>query len=139
MNSYIEKEALSRLCTINGSFFPIDRGFFKHTKQDIIQMPPIIISVLTIFFITINLEIYYTYLHSRFIIFQTLAFVKCFDCFCLRHARLRVPVGAAVKSKIRHTQRVYLILMALAVMIDTMHPDAPSRERLSVRFIRSYT
>ena len=52
MNSYIEKEALSRLCTINGS----DRGFYKHAEQDIIQMPPIILSVLTIIFITINLK-----------------------------------------------------------------------------------
>ena len=79
MNSYIEKEALSRLCTINGS----DRGFYKHAEQDIIQMPPIIISVLTIFFITINLKTHKTYLYSRLIIFYVLAFVKCFDHFCL--------------------------------------------------------
>ena len=44
-------------------------------------MPPIILSVLTIIFITINLKTHKTYLYSRLIIFYVLAFVKCFDHF----------------------------------------------------------
>ena len=41
----------------------------------------IIISVLTIFFITSSLKTYNAYLYSRLIIFYVLGFVKCFDSF----------------------------------------------------------
>ena len=92
MNSYIEKEALSRLCTINGS----DRGFYKHAEQDIIQMPPIILSVLTFIFITINLKTHKTYLYSRLIIFYVLAFVKCFDHFLTKEPDIALSVECPV-------------------------------------------
>ena len=65
---------------------------------------------------------------------------------CLSHAAyVQKPHKNAINRPFsnenapKRNLRLEALDLALAVMIDTMHPYAPSRERLSARFIPSYT